>query len=132
MTRTLTGGFRAQDLGAGAWQLTTGAAGGPQIYVRGAEPGAAHSMRGVSSSAVAVEWRNDGVLVTLTSSAGTRRLTARSAIIHEPLPGLYAGLPLASFDGDARRFWRRVFRLVRIPGGRHLLGLIARRARGPK
>ena len=27
----------------------------------------------------------------------------------------------------ARRFWRRVFRLVRIPGGRYLLGVLARR-----
>jgi hypothetical protein len=38
-------------------------------------------------------------------------------------------LPLVSFDDKARRFWRRVFRLVRIPGGRHLLGVLARRNR---
>ena len=38
--------------------------------------------------------------------------------------------PLAGLDEKARRFWRRVFRLVRIPGGRHLLGVLARRSRG--
>jgi hypothetical protein len=54
----------------------------------------------------------------------------RGAIVHEPLPKLYAELPLAGFDERARRFWRRVFRLVRIPGGRHLLGVLARRPRG--
>jgi len=56
-------------------------------------------------------------------------LKTRNAIIHEPLTRLYEGLPLASFDPAARRFWRRVFRLVRIPGGRHLLRFIARRSR---
>jgi hypothetical protein len=30
-----------------------------------------------------------------------------------------------------RRFWRRVFRVVRIPGGRLLLGWLSRRTRGP-
>jgi len=34
--------------------------------------------------------------------------------------------PLASIDADARRFWHRVFRLVRIPGGRYLLKLLTR------
>jgi hypothetical protein len=44
--------------------------------------------------------------------------------VHEPLQDLYEGLPLASIDADARRFWRRVFRLVRLPGGRYLLRLL--------
>ena len=30
----------------------------------------------------------------------------------------------SSIDADARRFWRRVFRLVRIPGGRYLLKVL--------
>jgi hypothetical protein len=38
-------------------------------------------------------------------------------------------LPLASIDADARRFWRRVFRLVRIPGGRYLLKVLTRARR---
>ena len=53
---------------------------------------------------------------------------AASAIVHEPLEHLYERLPLVSIDADARRFWRRVFRLVRIPGGRYLLKVL--RARG--
>jgi hypothetical protein len=36
---------------------------------------------------------------------------------------------LADFDARARRFWRRVFVLVRIPGGRRLLGMLARASR---
>jgi hypothetical protein len=132
MRRTLTGGFRAQEHGAGAWQLGTGAPGGAEIHIGGAEPGAAHTLRGASPSAVTIEWRADGALVTLVSEAGSRSFIARSATIHEPVPDLYRHLPLANFDEAARRFWRRVFRLVRIPGGRHLLGLIARRTRGPR
>jgi hypothetical protein len=130
--RTVCGPFQTRDLGSGAWRLSTGAAAGPEIYLTGTEPKAAESLRGASSSAVAFDWRDDGVLVTLTTARGTAALKARNAIIHEPLTNLYAGLPLASFDDAARRFWRRVFRLVRIPGGRYLLELIARRSRGPK
>ena len=51
---------------------------------------------------------------------------ATSAIVHEPLGHLYESLPLVKFDAKARRFWRRVFRLVRIPGGRYLLKFLAR------
>jgi len=130
--RTVCGRFRTRDLGSGAWHLSTGAAAGPEIYLTGAEPMAAEKLRGADASAVAFDWRDDGVLVTLTTAEGSAALKVRNAIIHEPLTNLYAGLPLASFDDAARRFWRRVFRLVRIPGGRYLLGLIARRSRGPK
>jgi hypothetical protein len=130
--RTVCGRFRTRELGSGAWQLTTGAAAGPEIYLTGTEPKASASLRGADASAVAFEWRDAGVLVTLTTARGAAALQARNAIIHEPLTNLYAGLPLASLDEAARRFWRRVFRLVRIPGGRYLLGLIARRSRGPK
>jgi hypothetical protein len=130
--RTVCGRFEVRDLGSGAWHLSTGAAAGPEIYLTGTEPLAAASLRGAVASAVAIDWRDDGVLVALTTAEGTAALQARNALIHEPLTSLYAGLPLASFDDAARRFWRRVFRLVRIPGGRHLLGLIARRSRGRK
>jgi hypothetical protein len=120
MERTIAGDFRARDLGSGAWQLTTGVPGSAEIYLSGAE------------RAVAVAWQGGSVAVTLISPQGPRYLKSRTAIIHEPLPRLYEGLPLVTFDERARRFWRRVFRLVRIPGGRRLLGLIARRAGGPK
>jgi hypothetical protein len=57
------------------------------------------------------------------------RVEAAAAIVHEPARNLYAALPLAEFDGRARRFWRRVFLLVRIPGGRSLLGILAHASR---
>jgi hypothetical protein len=47
-------------------------------------------------------------------------------IVHEPLGRMYESLPLAGIDANARRFWRRVFWLVRLPGGRYLLKLLTR------
>ena len=76
-----------------------------------------------------VERRADGVRLTLSAGGRARLLTADSAVIHEPAKGLYEALPLAGFDAGARRFWKRIFRLMRLPGGRFLLGLFARRAR---
>jgi hypothetical protein len=130
--RGLTGNFVACDLGSGAWQLTNAPRGETAVYLTGAESDAAHTLRGARFAAVAIEWRKDEVLASLTSSTGTQVLRVRSAIIHEPLAHLYESLPLVSLDDAARRFWRRVFRLVRIPGGRYLLGLIARRAQARK
>ena len=69
--------------------------------------------------------------MTLTSAQRSVVAAAQSAIVHEPLPHLYETLPLVRFDAKARRFWRRVFRLMRIPGGRHLIGALARRSRPP-
>jgi hypothetical protein len=67
------------------------------------------------------------VLLTMTSAEQQRTVKAQSVIVHEPLARLYEALPLATLDANARRFWRRVFRLVRIPGGRYLLGALVRR-----
>jgi hypothetical protein len=69
--------------------------------------------------------------VLLTFMRGNRVATveAAGAIVHEPLGHLYESLPLVSIDADARRFWRRVFRLVRIPGGRYLLKVLTRPGR---
>jgi hypothetical protein len=39
-------------------------------------------------------------------------------------------LPLVVLDDKARRFWRRAFRIARIPGGRRLLRWIAQRKGG--
>jgi hypothetical protein len=130
MQRTISGVFRGRESGAGVWQLKTDAAGGCEITLVGAEPGADDLLRSTSLRSVAIAWQSDGVSVTLVSAAGPRHLRGRAAIIHEPLARLYEALPLVSLDDRARRFWRRVFCLVRIPGGRRLLGLIARRAGG--
>ncbi len=127
----VAGNFVGRPLGPGAWHLTTGASGGPEIYVVGAEPNSALTLRGARFTSVSCEWHSGGALLGLTSPAGVKYLNARNATIHEPLTGLHERLPLVGFDDAARRFWRRLFRLVRIPGGRYLLGFIARRARGP-
>jgi len=76
-----------------------------------------------------IEWHADEAVLRFTSAGQARTLELQSAIVHEPVPRLYDALPLADFDAKARRFWSRVFRLVRIPGGRFLLGALARRSR---
>ncbi len=133
--RGVRGSFEARELGSGSWQLRSGqaagAGGGAEIYLVGAEPGAATMLDSVFS-AVDFEWVDGGVLVTLTSAGERRVVRTRAALIHEPLRQLYDGLPLASLDDAARRFWRRVFWLVRLPGGRYLLRLVARAARRPQ
>ncbi len=136
LRRSVLGSFEGRELGPGSWQLrcgpAAGAAGGAEIYLAGAEPGAAQLLLDTIFTAVDFEWVDGGVFVTLTSAGGIRVLKTRTAVIHEPLRGLYDGLPLASFEDSARRFWRRVFRLVRVPGGRYLLRLMARTARNPR
>jgi hypothetical protein len=77
-----------------------------------------------------IEWRGDEVVLTWADQHTLIR--AQSVIVHEPLPDLYRDLPLAVLDENARRFWRRVFTLVRIPGGRYLLGAVARRSRAAR
>jgi len=129
MSKILAGPFSARPLGAGSWVLTAGFADGPEVYLQGIEPGA-EFLATVAIEKLTVAWRGDGVELTLSAANGVRILEAASAIIHEPRPQLYDSLPLAGFDADARKFWNRVFRLMRIPGGRRLLGFIARRKRG--
>jgi hypothetical protein len=130
--RTLEGPFTCAELRSGALHLTTGHAAGPEIHVAGTEERAALALRWTSFDSITVEWHGEGVRLTLACAAGDCVVTARSAVIHEPLARLYECLPLAAFDEPARKFWRRVFRLMRIPGGRHLLRLIARRGRAKR
>ncbi len=136
LRRSVRGSFEGRELGAGSWQLKSGqpagAAGRAEIYLLGAEPGAARLLLGTNFTAVDFDWADGGMLVTLTSAGGVRVLQTRTAVIHEPLSQLYDSLPLARFDDSARRFWRRIFRLVRVPGGRYLLRLVARTTRGRK
>jgi hypothetical protein len=126
MHQTLSGPFFARHLGSGVWQLTTGAAAGPEIFLRDARPDKPELIVDMSITTLGVEWRIDGVRVALSGANGVRFLTAGSALIHEPRVHLYEALPLAVFDSDAKRFWKRVFRLMRIPGGRLLLRFLAR------
>jgi hypothetical protein len=131
MRRKLPGTFLTRDLGEGAWRLSRGEAAPIDVFLRGADCGA----EALGSSFVRdidIEWRAEAVVLSMTSAEQSRTVEAQSAIVHEPLARLYEALPLVSLDAKARRFWRRVFRLVRIPGGRYLLGVLARRTREPR
>ena len=130
MRRNLPGTFRTQVLRNGAWRLSRGEPAAIDVFLRSADSDAADAFRPPTVSDIDIEWLPTTVVLTVTSAARRRVVAVQSAIVHEPLAHLYEALPLASFDDSARRFWRRVFRLVRIPGGRHLLGVLARRTRG--
>src|SRR5713101_5341732 len=129
MRRNLPGTFLTQNLGEGAWRLSRSEAAPIDVFLRGAQSGAAEALRFPLVRDIGIEWRAETVVLTLTSAEQPRIITAQSAVVHEPLARLYEALPLVSLDANARRFWDRVFRLVRIPGGRYLLGALARRSR---
>jgi hypothetical protein len=130
MRRNLSGAFISQDHGDGAWQLIRSAPHETTVYVRDAQLDAARIFGSGRISDLGIEWREEKALLTFISGDKPSSVVASSAIVHEPLSDLYAGLPLASIDADARRFWRRVFALVRLPGGRFLLKLLTRSRRG--
>jgi hypothetical protein len=132
LERSFRGEFSARDLGSGAWLLTGTEQGGAEIYLIGIEPEAARLLAQARATRAALHWGEDGVVVTLVTATGAKQVKPRAATVHEPLPRLYGSLPLERLDERAGRFWRRVFFLVRVPGGRRLLGLIARRASAPK
>ena len=130
MRRNLPGTFVTRDLADGAWRLSRSEPVPIDVFVRGADFRAAETLRPSAVRDVDVEWRGEAVVLTLTSTGRRHSMSVQSAIVHEPLGRLYEALPLVSLDARARRFWRMVFRLVRIPGGRLLLGVLARRTRG--
>jgi hypothetical protein len=129
MRHTVSGPFLRRDLGNGVWQLTAAAPATSDVYLRTAGSDASGALKDTSIMTLDLEWRGGGVTVTLTGTQGVGTVEARTAIVHEPKTHLYENLPLATFDSDAQRFWRRVFSLMRIPGGKFLLRLIARRSR---
>jgi hypothetical protein len=132
--RTICAALTARELSAGVWQLSGGSEGGVDIILRGTESQAREALTGLRASKALLSWQRHGTrdvaCVTLTTAEGVRQIRARTVILHEPVALLYERLPLKRLDPAARRFWRRVFWLVRIPGGRRLLGLVARRSRG--
>ena len=128
--RSLAGPFSAAKLNSGLWQLTAEVPDGARVYLRGAAPEAPKLLADMRITALEFEWRTEGVIVSTTVAGGVRHFKSESVFIHTPAARLYDSLPLASFDADAQRFWKRVFRLIRIPGGRFVLGAIARRRRG--
>ncbi len=123
----LTGLFRATHLAADTWRLT--GTDSTEIYLSGVERDAFAALAGATPGTVTVAWSDAGTTVTLIAQGAAAQFRSRTATIHEPLPQLYRRLPLVVLDEAARRFWRRVFLLARLPGGRRLLHWIARRRR---
>jgi hypothetical protein len=126
MRRNFSGAFLAHNYGDGTWQLTRAAPHEVAVILRDAEHGAEHAFGTAPLVELGIEWHHERVLLTFMSGNRVATVEASIAIVHEPLGHLYASLPLVSIDADARRFWRRVFRLVRIPGGRYLLKVLRR------
>jgi hypothetical protein len=126
LRRNFSGAFQAHDLGNGAWRLDRGVPHPVDVYLHGSERRAAQAFGVASIGDLGIEWRAETVLLSFVSGERIETVEAASAIVHEPLGSLYESLPLQSFDADARRFWRRVFRVVRIPGGRYLLKFLSR------
>jgi hypothetical protein len=131
MRRNFTGEFSVQDLGKNIWRLSRVAPPRIDVIVQGARPGAAPASvaRAFGTEPVTslgIEWHSDMALLSFMSGDRVETVEGANVIVHEPLRQLYEGLPLAEFDQKARKFWSRVFRLVRFPGGRFLLRFLAR------
>jgi hypothetical protein len=126
LRRNFSGAFISQDRGRGAWQLVRSPPHETTVYVRDAQRDAASIFGRGAINDLGIEWRGEAALLTFMSDGKAESVAAGSVIVHEPLSELYASLPLASIDARARRFWRRVFALVRLPGGRFLLKLLTR------
>ena len=132
MRCNLPGTFQTRNYKQGRWRLSRHEPESVEVLVLGAVPPTAEDSRTPDVRDIDIEWRTDSVWLRYISDGRSVAVQAQGAIVHEPLPRLYAVLPLARLEEPGRRFWRRVFRLVRIPGGRHLLGVLARRSRGPR
>lgn len=134
--RKLAGEWRAVPEGpagsgmSGSWRLSSEPAARSAIHLRGVLERDADLLRGAALRDLELRWLTGGVQLSFRTAAGQLTVQAQWAALHEPAERLYEALPLARLDPGARRFWHWIFRLVRIPGGRRLLGLVARFARG--
>jgi hypothetical protein len=126
MRRSLTAEFKLQDLGQGTVKISATEPAPVDIWVRGADAGLSHFS---SCTSVDIDWLGEGVSVYLKQGAQKAQFRAGSVVIHEPKSHLYEALPLGSVDAKTRRFWRRIFTAVRLPGGLRLLGFMAARSR---
>ena len=131
MRSNFDGEFSALDLGKHVWRLTRNTPPRTEVIVQGAQQGAAQqnparAFRTEAVANLAIEWHSDMALLSFLSGDRVETVEAANVTVHEALPHLYDGLPLAEFDQKAKIFWRRVFRLVRFPGGRYLLRFLAR------
>ena len=125
--KTWTAVFRCVRSGERNWIIASAQEPVVEITLLGADLDAQLVAQGAQR--VSIDWQHEGATVELTLGSDVFRIHADSVLVHEPLPSLYRALPLADFDARARRFWQRVFWVARLPGGRTLLRLLARRAR---
>ena len=128
LQRSLIGEFRVKAVNKDCWRIDNLAPPHESLWLRGVDAGAVPVP--ALFDRLNVVWRTDG-RIDVTLAAGSEALTvgASAALLHEPRERLYDSLPLAPYTIETARFWRRVFRLVRIPGGRLLLSWLARRSR---
>lgn len=130
-SRTWPGRWRCEELAAGLWRLVPEPPDGTEVHALGVERhspmGASDPAGGGAAERLDLEWRVGSVEITRHGAPSGERFSARAVLVQEPLPELYARLPLERLDRRARRFWARVFWLVRMPGGRGLLRWLARR-----
>lgn len=129
--------FRGDGTADGVWRLTAATTPHWTLYLRGVRTragGEPATLTPEPGGVVEIDWSEDDAGATLTlgcaSPSGGRRaprVHASVAILHEPIDGLYADLPLAEHDRAARRFWIRIMRLAGLPGGGWLIAWLARR-----
>jgi hypothetical protein len=119
--------FSARQLGERAWRISAALPARMDLYLSGVriEP---DRLSGTFDR-IEIEWTADAADVALIRGDAVLRLRARAAFVHEERPRIYDDLPLETFGPRSQTFWKRVFLLVRLPGGRLLLNYIARRAR---
>jgi hypothetical protein len=118
--------FDVEDCGNGLWCLRQHAALDAAVYVRGSLPFAQLA----KCATLGIEWPDGGgAIISIALPSQTVTVQVKSAFVHEPRPGIYGELPLGRLDARTMRFWRRVFGLVRLPGGQFLLGWLAARKR---
>jgi len=127
--RTLLGPILAEHLGGGLWQLTAAGAHTAQVFMKFAPGVSSAALNDPAIRRLDLQWRLAGVVERVTGRNGVAMFEVGTAIIHEGNDQLYGALPLAGFDTKARRFWKRVFLLMHVPGGRYLLRWIVRRKR---
>jgi hypothetical protein len=128
--RNFVGSFSAERLGDSLWRLAQVQPATIDVYLRGVEPRAAQLLATAHRlHEVGIEWHDGRVLLTFSLNGHIESLAAAAMFAHEPVPTVLRALPLAEYDARQRRFWQRVFWVVRLPGGRRVLEWMARRAR---
>jgi hypothetical protein len=136
MRRVLPGPYTIATDGPGRWRLCAAPPSGSVILVRGLRGPAGEEpapLDGARATAVTLDWpAGGGVDIDLALPQAVFGATAAEVRVHAFPADLYRVLPLAHFDARARAFWRRIFLLVRLPGGRFLLQAAARRARASR